>query len=131
GLERVRAHTRLQRAAFDQLFAALDAAEDRVELHGVPACGAGAGWPPASSSSSSLSSPMPRRASCRRVACMPAWSKNTETRHAAKPVTPRLSAAQSANDTSQDTPSECSSAISAPIASSQAEAPNTIATATH
>src|SRR5690606_4333985 len=93
GLERVRAHACLQRAAFDQLFATLDAAADRVELHGAPACVAGA-WaasPPASSSSS-FSSPIPKRASWRRVACMPAWSKNTDTRHAAKPVTPRLSA---------------------------------------
>src|SRR3546814_18234398 len=62
--------------------------------------------------------------------CSSDLSKNTETRHAAKPVTPRLSAAQIANDASHDSPSDCSSAVSTPITISQAEAPNTIATAT-
>src|SRR3546814_8047272 len=49
GLERVRAHAGLQRAAVDQLFAALDASADRLELHCAPACGAGAVSSPASS----------------------------------------------------------------------------------
>src|SRR3546814_6543743 len=55
GLERVRAHAGLQRAAVDQLFAALDASADCLELHCAPACGAGAVSSPASSSSFSRS----------------------------------------------------------------------------
>src|SRR5690606_14602106 len=131
GLERAGALAGLPRAAVDQLLAAFDPAPDGLEVHGAPACDAGAGASASSASSSSSSSPIPSRASCRRVACMPAWSKKTDTRQMATPVTTRLSTVQIANAASHVSPNRTSSAVSTPIDSSQADAPNTIATANH